>query len=223
MKELSVFVDESGDFGNYDSHSPIYLFSLVFHDQKDDISSWIDLFKRELARIDAPGYFHGGPLIRREEDYKNVDIHLRRRIFNKMSFLTNHLSFRYAVILAEKKEMDEGLGLSFSLAKPFGRMLRDHLSFFQSFDVVKVYYDNGQKELSNLLIVLFGAFVNAVEFKTVNPRDYVLFQVADYLSTLELVHRKIESKAMSKSEIYFFGTPSDFNRNYYRHIQAKKL
>ena len=32
MKELSIFVDESGDFGEYDHHSPFYIISMVLHD-----------------------------------------------------------------------------------------------------------------------------------------------------------------------------------------------
>jgi len=37
MKELSVFVDESGDFGPSEYHSPYYIVTLVFHDQSADI------------------------------------------------------------------------------------------------------------------------------------------------------------------------------------------
>ena len=37
-KILSVFVDESGDFGSYESHTPYYLVSLVLHNQDVDIS-----------------------------------------------------------------------------------------------------------------------------------------------------------------------------------------
>ncbi len=29
MKELSVFIDESGDFGTYDYHSPWYIVNVV--------------------------------------------------------------------------------------------------------------------------------------------------------------------------------------------------
>ena len=38
MKELSIFVDESGDFGVYDYHAPFYIISMVFHDQALDLS-----------------------------------------------------------------------------------------------------------------------------------------------------------------------------------------
>ena len=38
MKELSIFVDESGDFGEYDYHAPYYIISMVIHRQGVDIS-----------------------------------------------------------------------------------------------------------------------------------------------------------------------------------------
>ena len=33
MKELSVFIDESGDFGEQDDQAPCYIITMVFHDQ----------------------------------------------------------------------------------------------------------------------------------------------------------------------------------------------
>ena len=38
MRELSIFVDESGDFGPYAKHSPFYIVSMVFHNQATDIT-----------------------------------------------------------------------------------------------------------------------------------------------------------------------------------------
>ena len=37
MREISVFVDEAGDFGEYEKHSPYYIVTMVFHDQSKDI------------------------------------------------------------------------------------------------------------------------------------------------------------------------------------------
>ena len=31
LKELSIFIDESGDFGEYCFHSPYYIITMVFH------------------------------------------------------------------------------------------------------------------------------------------------------------------------------------------------
>jgi len=39
VKELSIFVDESGDYGEFRIHSPYYIVALVFHDQRLSISS----------------------------------------------------------------------------------------------------------------------------------------------------------------------------------------
>lgn len=39
MKELSIFVDESGDFGDYAEHASYYIASLVLNNQVIDISS----------------------------------------------------------------------------------------------------------------------------------------------------------------------------------------
>ena len=35
--QLSVFIDESGDFGAYQLHTPHYFVAMLFHDQQDDI------------------------------------------------------------------------------------------------------------------------------------------------------------------------------------------
>ena len=50
-KTLSVFIDESGDFGEVSPHSPCYLVSLVLHDQSIDISKQISELKRRVTLI----------------------------------------------------------------------------------------------------------------------------------------------------------------------------
>ena len=74
MSELSIFVDESGDFGEYAKHSPYYVLAMVFHDQSVDISRQISILDENL---DNMGYgdiaIHTEPLIWREEIYENVE------------------------------------------------------------------------------------------------------------------------------------------------------
>ena len=48
MKELSIFIDEPGDFGEYDFHSPYYIIAMVMHDQAYDLSA-------ELAKLENDG------------------------------------------------------------------------------------------------------------------------------------------------------------------------
>ena len=40
MKELSIFIDESGDFGEYEQHSPYYIITMMFHDRAIPISDF---------------------------------------------------------------------------------------------------------------------------------------------------------------------------------------
>lgn len=72
MKELSIFVDESGDFGEYEKHAPYYIVTMVLHDQDIDISKNINALDNALRQI---GYgegqaVHTEPLIRREKPYQ---------------------------------------------------------------------------------------------------------------------------------------------------------
>ena len=57
MQEISIFIDESGDFGEYIYHSPYYIVTMVFHDQSNDISSALDsIEKKHIEDItDATG------------------------------------------------------------------------------------------------------------------------------------------------------------------------
>ena len=69
MNVLSIFVDESGDFGEYCVHSPYYIIAMVMHDQSKDISSEITKLNNELTNSGYKNHvIHTEPLIRREED-----------------------------------------------------------------------------------------------------------------------------------------------------------
>jgi len=83
VRELSIFIDESGDFGPFVKHSPFYVLSLVFHDQNDDISGHLDMIHEALVVRGLPANhaIHTGPLIRREQDYGLLDRSSRRSIF----------------------------------------------------------------------------------------------------------------------------------------------
>ena len=224
MKELSIFVDESGNFGSYNKGSHYYIFSLVFHNQQNDISSYITSLNRELDSINyGSHYFHAGPIIRKENEYKTLDVATRRRIFNKMSFFANHIDYKYIVVTVNKKYINDELQLIAELSTQLGRFIRQNSSYFDSFDLIKVYYDNGQKQLSRILVSVLGALLENVEFKKVKPQDYNLFQVADFVSTLALTDIKYKDKTLSSTELYFFGNYRSFYRNYYKPIAKKKI
>ena len=66
-KNLSVFIDESGDVGVYQPHSPYYIVTLVFHNQEEDMTASINLLNKQLANIGCGDMaIHTEPLVRRE-------------------------------------------------------------------------------------------------------------------------------------------------------------
>ena len=86
-KELSVFIDESGDFGVYDFRCPFYIITMVFHDQSVPIAEEIRKLNQELSYMNLHNLcIHTGPIIRREEIYEYMDLSDRRRIFNTFIF-----------------------------------------------------------------------------------------------------------------------------------------
>ena len=87
MKELSVFVDESGDIGG---ESDYYLIALVFHDQDDNIQASIARYRQALSDRSIPDVtFHLGPLLHAHDDYRHMD---ERIFFGKWAdFKRGHL------------------------------------------------------------------------------------------------------------------------------------
>ena len=103
MSELSIFIDESGDFGPYDYRSPYYIITMVFHDQAIDISAPIAKLNTDLANRGFPNHcVHTGPIIRRENEYEFESIETRRRILNSMFLLSNTVKSDITVSILRK-------------------------------------------------------------------------------------------------------------------------
>ena len=66
MRELSIFIDESGDFGSYEHHCPYYLMTLVFHNQSDLIAEEIDYLRKRVSEcgFNNAHAVHAEPLVR---------------------------------------------------------------------------------------------------------------------------------------------------------------
>ena len=221
LKELSIFIDESGDFGDYDYHSPYYIISMVFHDQSTDLSIPMTKLAQDLF-VGFPNHcVHTGPIIRRENEYAMLRVNTRRRTFNSMVTFVKHCDIQYASFSIEKKHISESIEMVSKLSKLIARFITDHYQEFLSYDLVKIYYDNGQSQVNKILASVFNSLLPRVEFKRVIPSEYRLFQVADLLCSLELIRLKIESSTVSASEMEFFGNLRDLKKNYLKPLSKK--
>ena len=223
MKELSIFVDESGDFGEYKQHSPYYIISLVFHDQKIDISNELVHLEKELSLLGFTNHcVHTGSIIRKEEPYKYLSIKERRNILNKLVAFYRQIDISFKCFVVEKKHLDNEIDIIAKLSRQISTFIKENYNEMLSYDEVKIYYDNGQIEVTKILSSVFNALLNNASFKKAFPSNYRLFQIADLLCTFELIRIKSENKSLSKHELFFFGKESDLRRNYIKKIFAKE-
>lgn len=225
MRELSIFCDESGDFGPYDHRCPYYIVALVFHDQSVAIDDEVALIesKVSLFGFDPDAAIHTAPLIRRESEFANISMEDRRKLFDTLFSFFNHCDISFQTFVVEKNKFGSGDDLAERLAKVMGEFLRENLEFFQSYDRVVVYYDKGQKEITRTLKIIFSANMTNVEFSIVQPSKYRLFQVADLACTLELVRLKSINKSISSSEKDFFINVKRLKKTYFRRFEQKRF
>ena len=118
MSELSIFIDESGDFGQYDYRSPYYIVSMVFHNQKIDLSESIKKLEYELAYLNLEQHcIHAGPIIRAEEEYHHMSIEDRKKVFKRMVGFVRKVDVRCESFYIEKKHVADGIEASGNLVK----------------------------------------------------------------------------------------------------------
>lgn len=223
MKELSIFIDESGDFGEYSPHSPFYIITMIFHDQTEKIDSSVFKLNQELSYLGLENLcIHTGPIIRKEEIYSDMRLDKRRRIFNKMVAFIRQSSIRYKCFYVEKKQLSDVVELTGKLSKQISQFIREHYEDLLTYDDVKIYYDNGQVEVSKMLSSVFNAMLPNPIFRKVLPTEYKLFQASDLLCTMKLISLKLDRKLLSKSEKMFFGNSRDLKKNYLKPLSKKE-
>ena len=103
--------------------------------------------------------------------------------------------------------------------------LFDNIEHLQSFDAVKVYYDDGQEIVTKAIhdAIEYVLAKNAIIYRDAKPSDYVLLQVADYICTLELTAIKFQDHMETKTDLAFFGKWGSFKKNYLRKLRRKRL
>ncbi|MCM1049089.1 MAG: DUF3800 domain-containing protein [Clostridiales bacterium] len=225
MKEkvLSVFIDESGDFGQYNPAAPNYYVAMVIHNQEIDISRNIESLERQISNWGYPKHaIHTGPLIRREGVYKNDLREKRKALFNALYHFTRLLDIKYLCPVINQGTCVEKSKLAYTdkLTKEIANKLRANYTYFTSFDKIIVYYDYGQVELAQILVSVFNTIFSNVEFRKIETNQYKLSQAADLICTIEAIAQK---NVLTKSESEFFYSKRDFNKNIYKNIVKKKL
>ncbi|MBO5451471.1 MAG: hypothetical protein J6A11_07990 [Lachnospiraceae bacterium] len=144
MKELSIFIDESGDFGEITERPAYYLVTLLFHDQKNDIASNVKKLEDSIKNSGFDfEYIHTGPVIRREEVFFGLSIDERSKLLFKMLNFIVSSSIAYEMAVVNRKEASDKISLSGKLGHEISNVIGKYKAFFDEFDKIIVYYDNG--------------------------------------------------------------------------------
>ena len=120
---LSVFIDESGDFGPFEHHAPYYIVSMILHEQSSNIEETISILETHIKNLNQPSHaIHVGPLIRRESIYKNYLMEERKRLFSALFNFARKLPFSYITAKVKKSECKDVVELTAKLTKSISQV-----------------------------------------------------------------------------------------------------
>ncbi len=193
--------------------------SVVLHDQSNSIEKQLNGIEQYLTDLGFPHHaLHAGPLLRRESDYKGMQMEDRKKLFNILFNFTRKMPIKYFCAKVKKSECNDSDELDAKLTKAIINEIIKSLDYLNSFDKIIIYYDNGQNALKRVLNITFNSLFPDVEVRKIQPADYRLFQVTDLICTLELTNAKIELGQFSKTEDEFFHGAHEFKKEYWRKI-----
>ena len=91
--------------------------------------------------------------------YSNDLVEDRKRLFNALFNFARKLDFQYSCIKVKKSECPDVITMKSKVSKALADVLRSNESFWNSFDKVIIYYDNGQIELTPVNSQILWSFV----------------------------------------------------------------
>lgn len=183
------------------------------------------MLNRSLIEMGFPKNhnIHTAPLIRRECEYKSLSSKERRALFDRIVIFTRHADFSWHTVYVEKKQTNNAEKLAIKLRAEIAKLVNKNLTFLLGFDCVKIYYDNGQTEVTKLLKTIFENNLSNVKWRKAEPSKYKMSQVADLACTTQLLELKDKTSSLSKSEKVFFGTRRNLKKKYLIPMAKKRI
>jgi len=230
MSELGIFIDESGNFEKNNSVnnnlSDLYIVSFLFHDKSISIENRVKDFEDFLQKNGLDKYFpiHSMPLIRMQKPYSIYDEELRRKLFYRLFVFMYKLKLKHKTFVCDKKFCTSKQIIRQKLELYIRQMIIDNYNYFNKFDEIVIYYDEGQDYLTKILHDAFSENVKNYRFKEgVCQENYRLFQCADMVCTLELINQRKRNGEHIKAIENFFISDSKYNKNYAKSYKNLEL
>lgn len=222
-KRLNLHIDETG---TQDLSEGLYLVAVVLHDHSEDVMTPIEDYEDYLAVAglrDVP--FHGKDLLHGNEGYRSVSACGRKRLLTQFARLVRKLPFRYFVLRYDISSTHNRNELEARIRRDLATLIYEHLDFFQAYDTISVYYDNGQGAVSAALhdALDFVLAKNVADYRDADHSARRLLQLADYVCTVERAAIAYDSGRQTKTQERFFGTRRNFMQSFMKQLSRKRF
>lgn len=224
MNGIEIFIDESGDFGAYEAHCPYYVVTMVFHESSDNLYDKLEDLEYSLDVLGlAEHCIHSNPAIRGEDEYFGLPLSLRRKVLlNLMAFVHNS-DFKFKCFFVKKCETRDGMTLLSALRSAIDPFISANFERLSAYSLIKVAYDKGQRQISQLITQTLEERFDNIQVIKVLPIHSRLSQVADLCCTMKRIAQRLEDTgSLNKPELFFFGSASNFKRNWLKSLMRSE-
>ena len=224
VKGTEIFIDESGDFGQFDKNCPYYIVTLVRHDSDKPVITYIGDLEYRLSMLGFGNMpIHTSPAIRGEEAYFGMPLETRRKILSYFSYFMRKSPLSYKTIVVEKRPQTTAESLASALSNAIDEFLACVDGSLPSGEgEVSVVYNRGQPQLAKILADSFGRRALHVRHYKSLPVYARLFQAADFACTIERINLRLSSGAgFARPEMVFFGKERRFYKDWFLPLRKK--
>ena len=102
--------------------------------------------------------------------FSGLSIDERRKLLFKMLNFIVSSPIAYEMTVVNRKEAPDKISLSGKLGREISNVIVKHKAFFDGFDKIIVYYDNGQIELGAILNTVFSIHFPMLSFERQNRK-----------------------------------------------------
>lgn len=146
-------------------------------------------------------------------------------MLSSFAAMVRYLPIRYKAFVYPRRYASGIDGLISQMESDLVVFFSDHLDYFQAFQKIKIYYDNGQELVKRALhdAVERTLSKQAIIKKRMTMTEYRLAQVADYLCTIELAATKYAAGENGRTYDKFFGSVGKFKKNWLKQARRKLM
>lgn len=220
---LNLHIDESG---SQDLSEGRYLVAVVLHNHAEGVEEAIGRYEARLAAAGLPDVpFHGKDLLHGNEGYAAVSPGDRKRLLAQFARLVRELPISLVALHYDASIVHDRFELEARIRRDLASLVFDRLAFFQAFDVITVYYDNGQSAVSAALhdALDFVLAKDVADYRSADPKARRLLQVADCVCTVLRAADAYDAGSQSKTHERFFGNRRNFMQSFKKQLARKML